>query len=123
MMQALFWGSIGFAVAMLAAVVVERAVVGVSRLRWARLEHRYTPLLRRALAGDEDTMKQLANCRHGIACDPGICSSDRSSTIAIRRGSPRRGAWHGRSSSCRTSNATGPEPPVAPARPDCAGSG
>jgi HEAT repeat protein len=60
MMSAVFWGSIGVAVAMLLAVIIERATVGISQLRWAHLERRYMPLLRRALAGDDDTIDRLA---------------------------------------------------------------
>jgi len=66
MMPLLLWGSVGLAVAMLLAVIVERAAAGLSRLRSARLEHQYMPLLRRALAGDAGATAALgrAPARH-----------------------------------------------------------
>jgi len=60
MIQLLLWSSVGFALAMLAAVVIERAAAGVYELRWAQLERRYMPLLDRALAGDEHATAVLA---------------------------------------------------------------
>jgi len=58
--QLLFWASVGVAVAMLAAVVIERAAAGVVALRWAQLQLHYMPLLDRALAGDEHATDVLA---------------------------------------------------------------
>jgi HEAT repeat protein len=60
MMHVVVWSSIGFALAMLAAVVVERTGAGLSQLLRVRLEHQYGPLLARALAGDEHATADLA---------------------------------------------------------------
>jgi hypothetical protein len=46
------------------AVIVERAAVGIGQLRRRRLEARYAPLVRRALAEDEDAERALTACPH-----------------------------------------------------------
>jgi HEAT repeat protein len=92
MIPAMLWGSIGFAVAMLIAVVIERALAGLFQFREARLERRYTPLLRRALAGDLHATATLAESpsRHRLTIGylligPLIDDRDPSRVAATRR--------------------------------------
>jgi HEAT repeat protein len=69
MMAALEWVSVFFALAMLAVVALERTAIGLSRVRQDRIERRYSPLLRRALAGDTDATRDIAGspARHRLA--------------------------------------------------------
>jgi HEAT repeat protein len=92
MIHLLPWGSVGFAVAMFAAVVAERTAVGVSQLRRAHLERRYMPLLGRALAGDATATSELADspARHRftigyLLIGPLIDDRDPSRIAASRR--------------------------------------
>jgi HEAT repeat protein len=49
----LIWGAVAMALAMAAAVILERTVFGLRRARTRRLARRYRPLVEGALAGDE----------------------------------------------------------------------
>ena len=49
----LVWIAFALAFTTAAAVVMERAAVALGQLWRRRLEHRYVPLVERALAGDE----------------------------------------------------------------------
>jgi len=68
---AMFLLRLGLALAgvMMAAVVVERVVYAIQLFRGARLEKRYLPVIRRAVAGDEAARGQLARCpsRHRLS--------------------------------------------------------
>ena len=63
------WGAVAFALAMAAAVVVERAAVGVQQARSRRLAARYGPMIRRALDGDDTARRELSTspARHRLA--------------------------------------------------------
>jgi hypothetical protein len=63
------WGAVAFALAMAAAVVVERAAVGVQQARSRRLTERYRPLVRLALEGDDTARRELSASppRHRLA--------------------------------------------------------
>ena len=63
------WTAVAFALAMAAAVVVERAAVGVQQARSRRLTARYGPMVRRALDGDETARRELSTSppRHRLA--------------------------------------------------------
>jgi HEAT repeat protein len=65
----LAWSAVAFALAMAAAVVVERAAFGLQQARSRRITERYRPLIRRALEGDETARQELAAspARHRIA--------------------------------------------------------
>lgn len=65
----MFWMAVGFVVAMAAAVVIERSAFGILALRQSRLERRYLPIVRGALAGDEAARRLLVASpgRHRIA--------------------------------------------------------
>ena len=53
------WTSIVLVVTMFFAVVVERTLAGLREARRQRVERHYAPLLRRAVAGDEDARRRL----------------------------------------------------------------
>jgi hypothetical protein len=55
------WGAATLAVLTTAAVLVERTAFGLGVLRRRRLEARYVPLVRRALAGDTDAEAALVS--------------------------------------------------------------
>jgi hypothetical protein len=59
----LFALSIIAAASMVIAVIVERSVYGLQRIRRRMIEHRYAPLIRRALGGD-------AEARHALVTSP-----------------------------------------------------
>jgi HEAT repeat protein len=63
------WGAIVFALTMVAAVVVERAVFGVQQALSRRLTQRYGPLIQRALEQDATAQRALSvsPARHRIA--------------------------------------------------------
>lgn len=65
----LVWAGAVFAVAMAAAVGVERAAYGLQQARSRRVTERYRPLVRRALEGDEAARRELAAtpARHRVA--------------------------------------------------------
>jgi HEAT repeat protein len=66
---ALMWTAVALASAMLAAVIVERAVAAWRQARERRLERAYRALVERALAGDETARGALARspARHHVA--------------------------------------------------------
>jgi len=61
--------AVAFALAMAAAVVVERAAFGLQQMRSRRVTEYYSPLLKRALEGDEAARSELAAspARHRLA--------------------------------------------------------
>jgi hypothetical protein len=63
------WGAVAFALAMAAAVVVERAAFGLQQARSRRVTQHYGPLLQRALEGDETARRKLSAspARHRLA--------------------------------------------------------
>ena len=63
------WAAVSFAVAMVAAVVVERAAFGLRQARSRYLTQRYGPLVRRALDGDDTARRELSAspARHRLA--------------------------------------------------------
>lgn len=65
----LMWGAVGLAATMAAAVVVERAAVGLLQARARRLTESYRPLVRIALEGDQAARRTLSASprRHRIA--------------------------------------------------------
>ena len=70
--------SVRLALAMTAVVVVERAVFALLRARRLRIEDRYSPLVRRALAGDDAALGLLVAAPRGTASPSRDCSSSRS---------------------------------------------
>jgi HEAT repeat protein len=63
------WIAIVLALTMTGAVILERVGFAVQQVRQRRIEKRYAPLLRRALAGDEDALSDLvaSPSRHRLA--------------------------------------------------------
>ena len=63
------WAAIALALAMLAAVIVERAAYAVLQARGRRLIQHYAPLVQRALADDEAARRELlaSPVRHRVA--------------------------------------------------------
>ena len=63
------WAAVAMAVAMAAAVVIERAEFGIQQALDRRLLQRYRPLVQRALAGDDTARGELLDspARHRLA--------------------------------------------------------
>src|SRR5580765_2931099 len=63
------WAALALALALLAAVVVERALYGLRQVRNRRLTEHYAPLVQRALADDEAARRELlaSPARHRVA--------------------------------------------------------
>lgn len=57
----LFWTSLALALVMFGTVVIERLTYGIVGLRDARLRSRYVPLIKAALAGDEQARLALVS--------------------------------------------------------------